>query len=229
MRPDILLRLLQLCDAGFPTGGYAFSHGLEGLHALGLIRDETDVTAFARDQIEETLAGIELPAVRRAHRTGATGDVAGLCELDALLDALKPVPAFRSGSVRVGRRFLESAAPLLDDPRVAAYLAAVRRDEAVGYHAVAFGAVLAAAGIEEEAAALAFGAVALNGYLAASVRLGIIGQQAAQRIVGTLQPSLIEAAERARHLLPDDWGAYMPLADLAGLRQEALRGRLFAS
>jgi urease accessory protein len=229
MQPAVLLRLLQLCDSGFPTGGYAFSHGLEGLHALGLIREEADVAAFARDQIGATLAGVELPAVWRAHRAAVAGGLPDLCRLDARLDALKPVPVFRSGSVRVGRRLLESAAPLLAEPGLDAHLGAVRRGEASGHHAVAFGAVMAAGGVAEGVAALAYGAVALNGYLAAAVRLGILGQQAAQRIVAALQPALTEAAERAGDLPPDDWGAYLPLADLAGLRQEGLAGRLFAS
>jgi urease accessory protein len=229
MQPAVLLRLLQLCDSGFPTGGYAFSHGLEGLHALGLIRDEAEVAAFARDQIAANLAGVELPAVRHAHRAAVSGDLPGLCRLDALLDALKPVPAVRSGSVRVGRRLLKSAAPLLLDPDLDAYLAAVRGDAASGHHAVSFGVVMAAVGVEEGSAALAFGAVALRGYLAAAVRLGLLGQHAAQRIVATLQPALGEAADRAGDLGPDDWGAYLPLADLAGLRQEGLQGRLFAS
>src|SRR5215204_2023204 len=119
-----LLRLLQLADSSFPTGAFAFSNGLEGLAHLDILRTEADITAAIHVQIEEGLAGVDLPAVLHAHTAASEARLEGIAELDALLSALKPVPAFRAASLKVGRRFLESAAVIIDDPLVWAHRAA---------------------------------------------------------------------------------------------------------
>ncbi len=224
-----LLRLLQLTDSGFPTGGYAFSHGLEGLFALGAVRDAAGVRGFVQAQVEDGLAGIELPAAWHAHAAATAGDLTALLALDGLLDALKPVPVARAASTRVGRRLLESAAPLLLDDLVTPYLAAIRTGTGRGHHAVAFAVTLQAAGLGAEDAVLALAANAVGGYVAAAVRLGVIGQTAAQGIVTEMHPVLLDAATRAAALPLADLGGYLPLVDLAGLRQDGLGGRLFAS
>lgn len=224
-----LLRLMQLADSGFPTGGYAFSHGLEGLHALGLVRDAGDVRAFARTHVEETLGGVELPAVWHAWHRATADDLDGLLALDALLDALKPVPVHRTASTRIGRRFLESAVTLVPGGMTGPYRDRLAHGGAGGHHAVTFGIVCAAAGIAAMDALLAFGATALTGYVAAAVRLGGIGQGAAQAIVRALHPCLVVACEGATLLPLDDLGGYSPLIDLAGLRHAAVLNRLFTS
>lgn len=224
-----LLRLLQLTDSSFPTGAYAFSHGLEGLHAMGLIYTEADVHDFARAHIEETLARQDLPAGVHTHRLVTANDLAALVELDHLLTALKPVPAFRNASTRIGRQTLESALPLHPAPLAEAFLEAVRRGESPGHHAVAFAVVTQAAGIDAASAVAAFGAAAMNGYVAAAVRLGVIGQGAAQRIVTRLEPDLAAALTTAQTLQLHDLGGYTPLIDIAGMRQPSLPARMFAS
>ncbi len=229
IRSHDLLRLLQFADSGFPTGAFAFSHGLEGLFDAGLVRSEAEVIAFARTQIEEALAGIELPAAGHAHRFASSGNLDALLALDDELTALKPVPAFRAGSVRTGRRFLESTAGLVDAPLVSEYRAAVMAGNAAGHHALAFAIVAQAAGLEEETMTLALGAGFVGALATAAVRLGIIGQGAAQRAIAALHPDLLAAVSRAREMPLDAMGAYLPMVDIAGLRQESLPSRLFAS
>jgi urease accessory protein len=222
-----LLRLLQLIDSGFPTGAFSFSNGLEGVAALDLIRNEADVRELIVTQIYEGIVGIELPAVFEAHRATSLHQ---LKRLDELLTALKPIPAFRAASIKVGRRFLESAAPLIESDFVDRYLAMVREGKSDGHHATAVGVVFNAAGIvDPNTTALAIASSTIMGQTAAAVRLGLIGQNAAQRLISSLQPALISAVESARERPIIEWGAYQPMLDLAGLQQPELTGRLFAS
>lgn len=224
-----LLRLLQVTDSGFPTGAFAFSHGLEGLFAAGIARDERDVAAFVALHLNEGFAGIECPAMVWSWRAARGGDLAALLELDALVAALKPVPAFRSGSVRTGRGLLQGASGVLDASRLDEYRARVVAGETPGHHAVAFGVVMSSAGVDESTAALSLGIGFVSGLTAAAVRLGIIGQGAAQRIVAAAHDPIVAAAARARDMPKEDMGAFMPIVDVAGLRQPRLPGRIFAS
>ncbi len=227
--PAGLLRLLQLTDSGFPTGAFAFSHGLEGLYAAGWVQNEADVASVVAAQVHEGFAGIEGPAAVRAWRAAQVPDADGLWGLDTHVSALKPVPAFHSGSIRTGRRLLESASGLLASEALAIMRDGVARGTIDGHHAVVFGVVMAAAGVDEAAAVTALGAGFVNGLVSAAVRLGIIGQVAAQRIVASLHGSIVQKALAAREMELDDMGGYLPWADIAGLRQPTLTGRIFAS
>jgi urease accessory protein len=227
--PSTLLRLLQLVDSGFPNGAFSFSNGLEGVAALGLLACEADVRALIEPQIEEGLAGIELPAVFEAHLAARERDLDRFKQLDLLLTALKPIPAFRAASIKVGRRFLESASPLIESPFVARYHDLIRAGQTEGHHATVVGIVFESAGIDAHTTALAFAAAFLQGQAAAAVRLGLIGQNAALRLVSGVHPALVSAVTSARERPVEEWGTYQPMLDLAGLRQPQLTGRLFAS
>lgn len=222
-----LLRLLQITDSGFPTGAFTFSSGVEGIAAAGWATTEAELIDLVGVQIEEGITGIELPALRRAHR--AIDDLERLLELDALVSGYKPIAVYRQASVKIGRRLLESAHPLVASTGLSAYRDAVHRGDAAGHHAVAFGVVGAAIGLAEPETALSFGAAFLHGQAAVAVRLGLIGQSAVQRLIGALQPRLVTAVEETEHLEPPNWFAYAPMLDLVGLRHASLDGRLFSS
>jgi urease accessory protein len=80
-----------------------------------------------------------------------------------------------------------------------------------------------------EQAQLAYASSSLNGYVAAAVRLGVIGQRAAQAIISGLHPAVVAACERAQRLNIDDLGSYTPMIDLAGLSHASRSARQFTS
>ena len=227
--PGGLLRLLQLTDSGFPTGAFSFSHGLEGLVAFGAVAGTRDVAEAIAVHLREGFAGVECPAMAHAWRAARNRDLEELAALDALVGAHKPVPVFRNGSIRTGRRLLESAAGVTSGPMLDDFRASVGAGGVAGHHAVAFGVVMEAAAVDEATAGLALGAGFANGLAAAAVRLGIIGQGAAQRILAGQHELIADCAARGRATALDDMGAFMPMTDIAGLRQSRLSGRVFAS
>jgi urease accessory protein len=224
-----LLRLLQLTDSGFPTGAFAFSHGLEGLMAAGKVSTVDEVAAVMDAHLREGFAGIECPAMVHAWRAARERDITPLLALDGLLDALKPVPAFRNGSARTGRRLLESATAVLGSPLIDELRACVQAGTMTGHHVLVFGVVMEAARIDEQTACLALGSGFVNNLAAAAVRLGIVGASTAQRLIADLHDALTLAVDRGRQMPLDDMGAYLPMIDIAGLCQPALAGRVFAS
>lgn len=196
---------------------------------MGWIKGEADVRDVALTHIEETLAQQDLPAVSNAHLCASGVDMNAILALDELLTVLKPVPSFRNASMRVGRRMMESAQPLYSSLMADRYLHAIRDGATDGHHAVTFGVVTCTAGIDRADAVTAFAASSLNSYVAAAVRLGVIGQGAAQRIIATLEPALMAAIAMAPLVALEDLGGYMPSIDIAGMRQPVLAARMFAS
>ncbi len=227
--PVRLLRLLQLTDSGFPTGAFAFSHGLEGLLATGFVTSERDVAAVMTSHIREGFAGVECPAMIHAWRAARARDLAALVVLDGVIDALKPIPAFRAGSLRTGRRLLESSFGVVNGPMLDAVRERVRAGALGGHHPLAFGVLMEAADVDERTASLALGAGFVTGLAAAAVRLGIIGAAAAQRLVAEHHQEIEAMADAGRQTELGEMGAFMPMIDIAGLRQPALAGRVFAS
>ena len=117
-----LLRTLQLADSFFPTGAYAHSQGLEGMAALGWVRDARGVGEY----LAELLTGAVLPsdgvALRHAHRAAGAGDLDTITGIDRLLHAMKLPEELRRASTQSGRRFLDESIALLAAGRVPAIL-----------------------------------------------------------------------------------------------------------
>lgn len=224
---NALLRLLQLSDSGFPTGGYAYSHGLEFLFREGHVTDATGVRQVMEAHLDETLASIDLPLLAHAYRATRIGEAV---DVDWYAHALKPVPVFRDASLRTGRRFLDASLATFANLSVtASYRDEVTQNRAPGHHAVAFGLVAAESEIDSLTALGSFALTSMQGYVAAAVRLSIIGQTTAQRILASFSEDIEVAIQRALTLSLSDLGGFAPMIDFAGLEHRYLSGRLFAS
>ena len=77
----MLFDLLTLADSNFPTGGYAFSNGLEAAKQMGLLRSSDDLDAYLHTVIHATARG-EIPFVNACFK----GDLIPASLTDMLLD-----------------------------------------------------------------------------------------------------------------------------------------------
>ena len=218
-----LLLCLQMADSAFPSGGFAFSWGLETLKADGLVTDGAGVAAFARAQFARRWASFDRPALRRAAAAG--GDMAALVDLDLEIEALTPAAEMREGSRRAGRGLLRVHAGLAT-PGAEACLAAVRGGRALGHLPLAQGVVWSGAGLcPRQAEALSAFAQA-SAVAQAAVRLALIGPLQAQRLIAELRPEIFATLARPS---PDRLSSFAPLAEIAVMRHEVAETRLFAN
>jgi urease accessory protein len=151
-----LLSLLHFADSAFPTGGYAHSFGLETYCQAGLVRGREGLERFLLAQIEGSAGPCDATAAVGVLRAAARGDLQACRDLDATLEAMKPVKEFREGSRQMGRQTLRVAAALTGDARLVRYAADVDKGLAPGHHAVAYGLASAAMGWEAEWTATAY-------------------------------------------------------------------------
>lgn len=227
MSPDSLaqaLAALQYADSQFPGGAFAFSWGLEGLMADGLVKRETFET-FLRDQICHRWLSFDRYFVESAAESFRAAEE--LAALDDLVDAWTPVELQRSGSSRSGKALLGVHVRL-------------GSAEAIGYHAYAqakgcpchapviTGLVLAAKGLDRQLAT----AVAVHGVMMSSVtsaiRLGLIGHLDASRAIEKLRPEIVAALEKPGPKAAD-LHSFTPLPEIAMMRHSSRELRLFSN
>jgi urease accessory protein len=216
------LRLLAWLSPAFPTGGFAYSHGLEWAIESGDARSIAGLVAWLVDILEQGSGRSDAILMRHAHRATGAGDWTALAEIAELSAALPFGRERRLETTAQGRAFLNAAAawpgPIL-----------ARLAEAdVGYP-VAVGAVAAAHGVAEDRAALGLLHAFAANLVSAAVRLVPLGQQAGLRVLAALEPVLLSTAAQTRSAVLDDLGTATLRADLAALHHETQYTRLFRS
>lgn len=228
---DRLLVLMQLGDSALPTGGYAFSSGLEAAWQLGLVEDGGDLHQFVGNVLRTSATG-EIPFLRSACRLSESPDaglpIAALSELVQHYDAMQTAASLRQASLKLGRSWLRLYARLFpsEQLRIEDYFAG---GVIPPHFCVAFGLTLSAAGIGEDAIVDLFLHQTLRDQLAAAVRLGILGPFEAVERHAALRSACREAAEKSRHVPFGEAYRGAPQLDLAQGFHAHLYSRLFQS
>ncbi|MCU0832643.1 MAG: urease accessory protein UreF [Rhizobiaceae bacterium] len=214
MQPDITL--LSWLSPAFPTGSFAYSAGLEAA-AHQTVVTESDLQAWLAGHIGNGPLWNDAVILAQAWRIAR--DDEALRSLAALTRALTSSSERLAEINGQGTSFAEATVPWLPAsplPRDLPY-------------AVALGAAAGRAGLGLNATLSAFiHAFAVN-QAQAAIRLSLVGQTGAARILAALAPVITQAAARCAESTLDDLGSAGMLADIAAMRHETLETRLFRS
>jgi urease accessory protein len=228
MNTRSLLTGLRFVDSFFPSGGYAFSSGLEAAVQGGAVRNAEELSRYVVGSLTTGIGEREAVAVGFAHDASVSGSLKIAFKVDLELDAMKLGRESRTASRQMGCQVIRLAAnqqarhPLAED-----YLAAVEAEQAPGHLAVSFGLTLAAAGWSKEDTIAAFLYQAATGFVAAAMKLMPIGQREGQRLL----ESWLEVIERVSHKAAHQrvLQAWSPVQDIYAMRHSRLESRLFRS
>lgn len=221
-----LLVALQHADSQFPSGGFAFSQGLEASSQLAGRLGPFDFSGFVEVQLRHRWASADRVALVRAHRIG--DDLPRLVELDREVEASTFVEGLRAGSRRNGTALLTTHCRIAT-PGAAAYRRMMREDGAPGHLAVIQGLVWRALGIDEATAVSMSGYQAVASLTTAAVRLSLVGAIEAQALLARALPIVAELSDAA---VADDepLQSFTPLAEIAVALHAATGGqRLFSN
>ncbi|WP_374633448.1 urease accessory protein UreF [Paracoccus sp. (in: a-proteobacteria)] len=202
------LSLIQWLSPAFPTGGFAYSHGLEQAMSEGL-RDAGAVAAWVGQVIAQGGGWTDAVVLSLVLRGEDAGDMADLAR------ALAGSAERLAETMDQGRAFaatvaaLTGAAPAPHPLPVAVGLAArglaLPADEIIGHYLHGFAANL----------------------IAAATRFLPLGQAQAQKALAGLHPLIATTAARAALAGPEALESGCFGADLAAMRHETLDVRIF--
>ena len=218
------LTMMQFGDSAYPAGGFAFSWGVEGLAADGLLHDQQDLEDLVAEHLHFRWNSMDRPLLGRAYRAGTPEAIAAV---DCLAEASTVSAPMRDGSRRAGRALLGVSARRGQKLSVA-YRALLGSNSRLGHLPVIQAVVFRDAGLQLPAAELVSGWTLVNGLVSAAVRLGSIGHVAAQEV---LQIARTMLAELLTHQLPKDAipSSFTPLIDIAVARAQSRPVRMFTT
>lgn len=225
--PDLqsLLSALQHADSFFPSGGVAFSSGLETLHADREVASVEQLAAFVEGQLKHRWATSDACALAAAFR--ANGSLDRIAALDAIVEAMSLATELREGSKRAGASLLTVHARL-GTTGAADYRVLVLQRKAFGHLPVAQGLLWSAVGMTEDACRAVSAHTLCTGLIGAALRLGMIGHLDAQKVLLRVRPMLSDLL-RLPVTEVDEMCAYMPATEIAAMRHEVQESRSFAN
>ena len=221
--------LMQLADSFFPSGSYTLSHGLESLVQAGRIKQSEDVETFIRLLLCNKVGSTDLVALAHTHRASTASDLEKISEIDARLFAQTPIKKTRMAQRQSGRALLMVASKTWPHSQLEGLSQRTAKGQINCLHPVVFAVVAQVAGLDEQAAMIAFVHGFVTGLLGAAIRLGTVGHLQAQQIRLGLSEEMAQVCKEASELSLDEMWACTPLIDLAQMRQAKLSRRLFAS
>ncbi len=207
---DSLLYLLTFLSPAFPTGAFAYSHGLEQAISLGLVEDEDSL----RDWIESLL-----------QRGSGWNDAVLIAASESVdMEALNALALSLSAS---RERHLESTALGASFAASAATFVSLTLPGGDVAYPVAVAAAGRACGIDRQALVKAFLHAFAANLVSVAVRLVPIGQRAGLSVLARLLPVISATAERAMAASLDDLGGNAFFSDIASMRHEFQEPRIF--
>lgn len=205
------LTLTQWLSPAFPTGAFAFSHGIETAIHKGWIADADGLECWLRDCLSDGSGRADAVWLRLAH---ATDDP---LEIDAIARSFVIARERLREAERQGAAFAATVNAVWDLALPEMLLP------------VCVGRAVRLTGLEVDAAVVLYLQAFVANLTSAAIRLSPIGQTVGQQVILRLQSLCLEVAEETKTADADDVFGNAFLSDIASMTHETLEPRLFQS
>ena len=210
-------RLFTWLSPSFPTGAFAYSHGLEAACAHGLIRGSDGAEAWLRALIRHGSLWNDAVLAAESWRRGANG--AGSADLAETAMALAGSGERQEETTAQGTAFLEAARawPSGEGLRVPDTCPLP----------VAVGALCGVSGLPLDATLTCYLTATVSNLVQALLRLGLMGQRDGVALLARLESLIGETAARAARADSDDLASATVVSEIMAMRHETQATRIF--
>lgn len=221
------LPLLAWLSPQFPVGSFAYSHGIEWAVEAGDVQNADSASDWIAALLAYGALRNDLILAACAHRAVVENNDAQLCSLAELALALAGSRERRLETSAQGNAFRTAISAAWTTPDVERIFAALG-DRDVAYP-IAIGSTCGAYGVAREAMLEGYALAMVQNLVSAVIRLSVVGQSNGQRIISGLMATAQRGAAEAHDASLDDLGSAAFNSDIASIRHETQRTRLFRS
>lgn len=224
--PLKLNRLLQLCSANLPVGGFSFSQGLEYAVENGWIDSAPATYSWIELNLSQSIARTDLALLNRLYQALAQNDLNALARWNQQLVACRESSEFLLADVAMGKALVRLLTQLnaIDSTRYQPFFA-IKQISFVS----AFAITAYLCQLDLLSAQSGFCWAYIDNQVAAATKLVPLGQTQAQNLLFDLTAQVEPAIDIANSLSDDEIGASLPRLAMASAWHETQYTRLFRS
>ncbi|WP_420404484.1 urease accessory protein UreF [Nisaea sp.] len=217
-----VLRLQSWLSPAFPIGAYSYSHGIEAAIESTLVHDAVTLEDWIGGLLQFGTGRNDAILLSEAWRLASERDATGLSDLAEIALALIPTSELRLEATAQGGAFRKTVSAAW--PEIGLFELPPAPSLPVAY-----GALIAAAGIPLDLAGPLFLQAFVHNVVSAAVRAVPLGQTDGQRVIAALESVVDRVWRESRGCGVDDIGTAALMAEWSSLQHEAMDGRLFRS
>ena len=221
-----LNRLLQLCSANLPVGGFSFSQGLEYAVEMGWVNNPISTKEWISFNLHQSIAHTDLVLLNRLQKALVEDDFGSFHRWNQHALACRESNELYLADVAMGKALMRLLKDIqgIDSQH---YVVLIREKEISFVSAFALSAYLF--GLELSVMQSGFCWAYIDNQVAAATKLVPLGQTQAQNLLFELSEQVEQAIEQANQIDDENIGASLPRLAMASAWHETQYTRLFRS
>jgi len=224
--PIKLNRLLQLCSANLPVGGFSFSQGLEYAVEMGWLTSPETTASWININLEESIAKTDLAILKRLFTALADNDLATFSYWNTHLIACRESHELLSADLAMGKALIRLVKQL-NSIDITQYQVIIQLKDISFVSAFALCAYLFK--LDLISAQSGYCWTYIDNQVAAATKLVPLGQTQAQNLLFELTDNIQLIIEKSNNIADEDIGTSLPHLAMASAWHETQYSRLFRS
>jgi urease accessory protein len=224
--PIQLNRLLQLCSANLPVGGFSFSQGLEYATEMGWVNNQKSTFEWVELNLNESIARTDLALLKRLYLALENNDFGCFKRHNQHLIACRESSELHLADVAMGKALIRLLKQL-DNVDSELYNELFKESESSFVSVFAIAAFLFK--LDLISAQSGYCWTYIDNQVAAATKLVPLGQTQAQNLLFELSDKVAGAISIANQIEDDEIGASLPRLAMASAWHETQYTRLFRS
>ena len=224
--PMQLNRLLQLCSANLPVGGFSFSQGLEYAVEMGWLTSPETTASWIEINLEESIAKTDLAILKRLFSALHNNDLNAFAYWNTHLIACRESHELLLADLAMGKALIRLIKQL-NNINVSGYQAIIQLTEISFVSAFALCAYVFK--LDLISAQSGYCWTYIDNQVAAATKLVPLGQTQAQNLLFELTENTQAIIEKSNTIDDEDIGTSLPHLAMASAWHESQYSRLFRS
>lgn len=224
--PVQLNRLLQLCSANLPVGGFSFSQGLEYAVEMGWLTSPETTASWITINLEESIAKTDLAILKRLFSALQNNDLNAFAYWNTHLIACRESHELLLADLAMGKALIRLIKQL-NNINVSGYQAIIQLTEISFVSAFALCAYVFK--LDLISAQSGYCWTYIDNQVAAATKLVPLGQTQAQNLLFELTENTQAIIEKSNTIDDEDIGTSLPHLAMASAWHETQYSRLFRS